>query len=75
MDNSGFDQLLENYRQAVDGWVNAVRAEESLATQDHSIVQMERWDDADFKVQEAEKAAREARDAYKDALRKKNYGF
>jgi len=70
-----FDQLLRSYRDAVDRWVNAIRAEESLATEDHSMVQMEKWDDAGFALHDAELAAKKARDAYKNALRKKNYGF
>ncbi len=75
MENPDFDLLLSQYRQAVDHWVSAIRAEESLATNDHSMVQMERWDDAGFKLHDAELAAKKARDAYKNALRKKNYGF
>jgi hypothetical protein len=39
------------------------------------MVEMEKWDDADFKVNAAEKVAKSARDAYQDALRQKNYGF
>jgi hypothetical protein len=70
-----FDQLLSSYRQAVDRWVDAIRAEESLATPDHSMVQMEKWDDAGFTLHDAELTAKKARDAYKNALRKKNYGF
>ena len=75
MENPDFDQLLSTYRQAVDRWVDAIRAEESLATADHSMVQMEKWDDAGFKLHDAELTAKKARDAYKNALRKKNYGF
>ena len=75
MDNSDFDQLLRTYRQAVDAWIGAIRAEESLATGDHSMLQMENWDDAGFKLHDAEFTAKKARDAYKNALRKKNYGF
>ena len=75
MENSDFDQLLRSYRQAVDAWIEAIRAEESLATEDHSMVQMEKWDDAGFTLHDAELTAKKARDAYKNALRKKNYGF
>jgi hypothetical protein len=70
-----FDLLLKNYRTAVDRWVDAIRAEEALATADHSMVAMEHWDDAGFKLHDAELEAKKARDAYKNALRKKNYGF
>lgn len=75
MDDLNFDQLLSSYKQAVDRWVDAIRAEEALATPDHSMVQMEKWDDAGFTLHDAELTAKKARDAYKNALRKKNYGF
>jgi hypothetical protein len=75
MDTIDFDELYQAYKQAVDSWVNAIRAEEALAKGDHSMTQMETWDDAGFKLHDAELAAKKARDAYKNALRKKNYGF
>jgi hypothetical protein len=74
MDNQDFDQLHTTYKQASDRWVEAIRAEEALATPDHSMKKMEQWDDAGFNLQDAESAATKARDAYKNALRKKNYG-
>lgn len=75
MGDQDLDQLLRSYRQAADDWAGAIRAEESLATEDHSMVQMEKWDDAGFKLHDAELTAKKARDAYKNALRKKNYVF
>jgi hypothetical protein len=70
-----FDQLLNDYKHAVDTWVAAIRAEEALANEDHSMVEMEKWDAAGFTEQDAEAAAKKARDQYKSALRQKNYGF
>ena len=70
-----FDQLLRNYKQAVDAWVNAIHDEESLANSDHSMVEMEKWDTAGLQVHDAELAAKKARDLYKNALCRKNYGF
>jgi hypothetical protein len=55
--------------------VNAIRAEEALATNDESMVAMEKWDAAGLHVHDTELAAKRARDLYKNALRKKNYGF
>ena len=75
MENQDFDQLLRSYRNAVNRWVDAIRTEESLATEDHSMVQMEKWDEAGFALHDTELTAKKARDAYKNALRKKNYGF
>jgi len=75
MENPNFDKLLKDYKAAVDRWVDAIHSEEALATDDHSMVAMEHWDDAGFALHDAELAAKKARDAYKNALRKKNYGF
>ena len=69
------DSLRDSYKKAVDNWVAAIRAEEALATPDHSMTAMEKWDDAHFTEQDAQNAAVTARDAYKDALRTVNYGI
>ena len=55
--------------------MTAIEAEEALANDDHSMVEMEKWDAAGFTVHDAEAAAKKARDQYKSALRKNNYGF
>jgi hypothetical protein len=39
------------------------------------MVEMEKWDAAGFTAHDAEAAAKKTRDRYKNALRKKNYGF
>ncbi len=75
MQDSDFDTLLSNYRQAIDSWVTAIKSEEALANDDHSMVEMEKWDAAGFTAHDAEAKAKKARDQYKNALRKKNYGF
>ena len=75
MSSPDFDQLLAAYKQANDAWVDAIRAEEALANDDHSMVEMEKWDAAGFSAHDAEAVAKKARDQYKNALRKKNYGF
>jgi hypothetical protein len=75
MENLDFDQLLHDYRQAIDSWVASIRAEEALANDDHSMVEMEKWDTAGLHVHDTEAAAKKAHDKYKNALRKKNYGF
>jgi len=75
MDKPNLDQLQQTYKQTVDQWVAAIRAEEALATPDHSETAMERWDRADFTVQDAWKKAKEARDSYKEGLRHLHYGI
>ena len=69
------DELRLAYKAAVDEWVSAIRAEEALATPDHSMIAMEHWDAARFKEQDAQEKAAKAREAYKDGLRAVNYGL
>ena len=75
MSTPNLDELQQSYKKAVDQWVAAIRAEEALATADHSETAMERWDHADFAVQDAWKDAKSARDAYKEGLRQLHYGI
>jgi hypothetical protein len=75
MSKPDLNQLRLAYKKAVDEWVDAIRAEESLATPDHSMVAMEHWDTAHLAEHDAHTKATEAREAYKDSLRKANYGI
>ena len=75
MTSAGLSELRLAYKKAVDEWVRAIRAEEDLATTDHSMTEMEKWDAAHFAEQDAQQKATEARGGYKDALRKANYGI
>ena len=75
MSKGDLDQLRSTYKKAVDEWVDTIRAEEALATPDHSMIAMESWDDAHFREHDAHAKVTEARDAYKDALRGVNYGI
>jgi hypothetical protein len=75
MEDLNFDQLLADYQEAINAWVDAIRAEEALANDDHSMIEMEKWDAAGLHVHDTELTAKKARDQYKNALRKKNYGF
>jgi hypothetical protein len=75
MPPADLDQLRLAYKQATDEWVAAIRAEEALATPDHSMIAMEKWDDAHFREEDSHAKATQAREAYKDALRTVNYGI
>jgi hypothetical protein len=75
MSNADLDTLRVAYKKAVDAWVEAIRAEEALATPDHSMIAMEKWDDAHFVEQDAQSKATSAREAYKDGLRTLNYSI
>ncbi len=75
MSPADLDRLRLAYKKAVDEWVDAIRAEEALATPDHSMIAMEKWDASHFTEHDAQTKATEAREAYKDGLRGVNYGI
>jgi hypothetical protein len=75
MTSAGLSELRLAYKKATDDWIKAIRAEEALATPDHSMTAMEHWDAAHLDEDNARKKAEEARDAYKGGLRAANYGI
>ena len=75
MENAELDQLRFKYKAAVERWIAAIRAEENLATPDHSMVAVENWDQANFSEEDARNVAKAARAEYQDALRQVLYNF
>jgi hypothetical protein len=69
------DQLRQTYKDAVENWIAAIRAEENLATPDHSVPAVDVWEHAGFDEEEARDTAKEARRLYEDALRKADFSF
>ncbi len=63
------DRLQQEYKAATELWVAAIRAEEALATPDHSVAAWDVWEQAGFKAQEAGEQAAAAKEAYQDGLR------
>jgi predicted RNase H-like HicB family nuclease len=75
MESSELDQLRYAYKEAVERWISAIRAEENLAVPDHTVHDVDVWEHAGFTEEEARKKAKEARQAYEDALRTVNFNF
>jgi hypothetical protein len=75
MSDADLNQLRATYKKATDDWVDTIRAEEALATPDHSMIAWEKWDAAHFIEHDAHTKATEAREAYKDVLRALNIGI
>ncbi len=69
------DQLQATYKAAVDNWVTAIRAEEALASVNHSIAEIDQWEAAAFREEELRDKVKVAKAAYEDALREKFFGF
>jgi len=52
-DNSELDQMQLAYKAAVEEWIAAIKREEALASVNHSIAEVDKWEDARFKEDEA----------------------
>jgi hypothetical protein len=74
-DTQELDQLQANYKAAVETWIAAIRNEEALASGDHSVAEVDKWEAAHFREEEARDKAKEAKSDYEDALREKFFGF
>jgi hypothetical protein len=73
---SELDQLQANYKTAVDDWVAVIREEEVLASAaDHSVSEIDEWENAADKEDAARDKAKAAKQAYEDALREKFFHF
>jgi len=75
MEIAELDQLRKQYKAAVEEWISAIRAEENLATPDHTVHAVDVWENAGFAEEEARAKAKEARQIYEDALRNVNFHF
>lgn len=69
------DRLQGAYKAAVEEWIDAIRKEETLASTNHSIAQVDRWEQAYFREEEARTRAKAAKAEYEAGLRSKFFGF
>ncbi|MEI9977472.1 MAG: hypothetical protein WDN23_00475 [Edaphobacter sp.] len=72
---SDLDQLQTAYKTAVDQWIATIRDEEALASGNHSEAEIDAWEAACFREEDARKLAREAKKQYEGALREKFFNF
>ncbi|MGA2288568.1 hypothetical protein [Bradyrhizobium sp.] len=74
-DDAELDQLQAAYRNAVEAWIAAIRKEEALASVNHSVAEIDHWEQAHFEEDELRNTVKEAKAKYEDALREKFFGF
>jgi hypothetical protein len=74
-DTSELDQLRSGYQAAVEAWIGAIKHEEALASVDHSVAEVDQWEDAHFKEEEIRNNVKAAKKRYEDALREKFFDF
>jgi len=69
------DELQTAYKDAVEQWIVAIRKEESLASVNHSVAEVDKWEQAHFEEDEMRNKVKDAKEAYEEALREKFFGF
>ena len=69
------DALQASYKNAVEAWISAIRNEEALASVNHSVTEIDRWEKAHLAEDEMRNAVKAAKAQYEDALRSKFFGF
>ena len=69
------DQMQKTYIAAVEQWIAAIKEEEALASVNHTVAEVDKWENAHFREDEVRNHVKEAKKKYEDALREKFYGF
>ena len=69
------DQMQAAYKAAVEEWIAAIKQEEALASVNHTIAEVDKWEGANFKEDELRNKVKAAKKLYEDALREKFFGF
>lgn len=58
---SELDQMQSEYKTAVDEWIAAIRQEETLASVDHTVAEVDQWENAGFSEEAARNKAKAAK--------------
>ena len=69
------DRMQAEYKAAVEAWVAAIRQEEALASVNHSVAEIDHWEAAHFREEDARNKAKAAKEGYEGALREEFFDF
>ncbi|CAM5766113.1 hypothetical protein LMIY3S_01711 [Labrys miyagiensis] len=69
------DRLQKAYKAAVEEWITAIRREEELASVNHSVAEVDLWEQAHMQEDEVRNKVLGTKKDYEDALRQKYFGF
>ncbi|UFX46542.1 hypothetical protein HAP47_0007635 [Bradyrhizobium sp. 41S5] len=69
------DRLQAEYKKAVEAWIAAIRNEEALASVNHTVAEVDQWENAHFTEDAMRSKVKAAKSEYEDALRQKFFGF
>jgi hypothetical protein len=74
-DTLDLDKMQSSYKAAVEEWIAAIRQEEALASVNHSVAEVDQWEQAHFTEDKIRNKVKAAKKEYEDALREKFFGF
>ena len=74
-DTLDLDQMQTAYQAAVEEWIAAIKQEETLASVNHSVAEVDKWEAAHFAEDEIRGKVKAAKKKYEDALRAKFFDF
>ena len=74
-DTKKLDQMQTAHQAAVEEWITAIRQEEALASVNHSIAEVDKWEGAHFAEDKIRSKVKATKKQYEDALRKRFYNF
>ncbi|QAY97051.1 hypothetical protein CWB41_15990 [Methylovirgula ligni] len=70
------EQIQAAYKAAVEAWIVAIKEEEALvSTAPKSIEDIDKWEDAHFREDDARNKVIELKQQYEDGLREKFFNF
>jgi hypothetical protein len=75
IDISVLNEMQTRYKTAVEEWIAAIRQEEALASGNHSTAEIDTWEAAGFREEDARKKAKAAKSDYESALREEFFDF
>jgi hypothetical protein len=73
--NRRMDQMQKSYKAAVEEWIAAIRQEEALASVNHDVAEVDKWQAAHFREEDLRNNVQAAKKRYEDVLREEFFGF
>jgi hypothetical protein len=74
-DSSALDRFQSAYKAVVEEWIAAIKHEEELASGNHSVAEIDLWEQAHFREENIRAKVKAAKKDYENALRHKFFGF
>ena len=75
IETAELDQMQKLYKAAVEDWIAAIRQEEALASVNHDVADVDKWEAAHSREEDLRNNVLAAKNRYEDALREEFFGF